>query len=505
MARMPAGGRTGTIRVLAATVLLLMPLVVTFISTGSSSGSASRSGGYFDEARLWAGLAAAAVLLLAAVAVPRPLPRTLAGRLAVGGMWALAAWTAASIAWAPLGGPAFHDTQRLVLYALTLTAAAALLRPRALGRAVEPALAASCLVAIGYGLSGRLLPTLIHITPGRSAAGRLDQPLTYWNAVGAVAAIGLVLCARLAGDHTRRASLRSVAAAACAPLGMGLYLTYSRGALAAAATGLLVLVAIAPQRSQLRALAIAVAGAGLGAAAAAPFPVVASLGSGSRGGQGAAALALLAVVSLAAAVAQRRFALLEGAERLSVAPLRLRGLRVVAAVGACAVLALFVVATAGGERRGAGRTAATGATPTRLTSLQSHRYAYWNVALGAFADHPLNGLGSGGFAVRWLQKRKFSEAVLDAHSLYLETAAELGLPGLAALAALFAGLALAARRALRRDAALAAGLIAGVVAWASQSAVDWLWEMPAVTLIALVLAGALVAAAEATGQPDRPA
>jgi O-antigen ligase len=107
--------------------------------------------------------------------------------------------------------------------------------------------------------------------------------------------------------------------------------------------------------------------------------------------------------------------------------------------------------------------------------------------------------------VRWLQKRKFSEAVLDAHSLYLETAAELGLPGLAALAALFAGLALAARRALRRDAALAAGLIAGVVAWAGQSAVDWLWEMPAVTLIALVLAGALVAAAEATGQPDRPA
>ena len=55
------------------------------------------------------------------------------------------------------------------------------------------------------------------------------------------------------------------------------------------------------------------------------------------------------------------------------------------------------------------------ATATRLASLQSHRYAYWKVALGAFADHPLNGLGSGGFEVRWLERRKIPESVADAH------------------------------------------------------------------------------------------
>src|SRR5205085_6811140 len=131
-------------------------------------------------------------------------------------------------------GPAFHDTQRLVLYALALTAGAALLRGRGVLRSLEPAVASGCLVVIGYGLAGRLVPTIAHETPGASAAGRLDQPLTYWNAVGSVAAIGLVLCARLAGDPGRRLATRVTASVAAAPFGMGLYLTYSRGALGAA-------------------------------------------------------------------------------------------------------------------------------------------------------------------------------------------------------------------------------------------------------------------------------
>jgi O-antigen ligase len=285
---------------------------------------------------------------------------------------------------------------------------------------------------------------------------------------------------------------------------MGLYITYSRGALAAAATGLLVLLALAPSRPQLRTGAIAVAAAGLGAAAAAPFPAVASLGHGSRTSQGAASLALLLVLAAAAGLVQARFARLEADGRLSTAPVRLRGLRTAAVVGACAVIALFVAATSAGERRSASRTAATGAVPSRLTSFRSHRYAYWNVALGAFADHPLDGLGSGNFSVRWLRKRHFREAVMDAHSLYLETAAELGLPGLLALAALFAGVVLAARDVMRSDAVLGAGLAAGSAAWAAQAGVDWLWEMPAVTLIALTLAAGLLASAEAGARPEPP-
>jgi O-antigen ligase len=192
-------------------------------------------------------------------------------------------------------------------------------------------------------------------------------------------------------------------------------------------------------------------------------------------------------------VAQRLLARREDAGALSTGSAPVRGLRVVAAVGACAVIGLFVVATSASEDRNP----ATGAKASRLASVKSHRYAYWKVAAKAFADHPARGLGSGGFAGEWVSERTFREGVRDAHSLYLETAAELGLIGLAALAALIAGIALAARRT---DLGETAGAVAGLSAFAAQAGVDWLWEMPAVTLVALVLAGALVARAEAAGR-----
>src|SRR5256885_914001 len=81
----------------------------------------------------------------------------------------------------------------------------------------------------------RLLPALVPRTAGVRAGGRLEQPLTYWNATGALAAIGFVLSARLAGDRSRAGALRAAAVAACAPLALGVYLSFSRGALAAAA------------------------------------------------------------------------------------------------------------------------------------------------------------------------------------------------------------------------------------------------------------------------------
>ena len=64
-------------------------------------------------------------------------------------------------------------------------------------------------MVIGYGLAGRLLPGLIELDRSRSAGGRLEQPITYWNAEGALAALGLVLCARLAGDRTRPPAVRA--------------------------------------------------------------------------------------------------------------------------------------------------------------------------------------------------------------------------------------------------------------------------------------------------------
>ena len=73
---------------------------------------------------------------------------------------------------------------------------------------------------------------------------------------------------------------------------------------------------------------------------------------------------------------------------------------------------------------------------------------------------------------------------------------ELGLPGLLAFAALLRGVALAARDVLRADPAAAAGPAAALAAWLLHASIDWDWQFPAVTLPALIVAGALLGLAE---------
>jgi O-antigen ligase len=157
-------------------------------------------------------------------------------------------------------------------------------------------------------------------------------------------------------------------------------------------------------------------------------------------------------------------------------------------------LAGSVAAAVSADRSPTAFSQATG----RLASAQSNRYEYWRVAAGSFAANPLLGVGSGGFQVEWLRERRFEESVRDAHSLYLETAAELGFAGLAALLVMLGGVAAAARRAA------APGATAACAAWALHAGLDWDWEMPALTVTALVLAAALCAAAE-PAPPRSPA
>ena len=157
----------------------------------------------------------------------------------------------------------------------------------------------------------------------------------------------------------------------------------------------------------------------------------------------------------------------------------------------CCGLALAIVV--GAKESSAAASLANGAA--RLTSLQSNRYAYWGVAFRAFASEPVRGVGAGGWAVWWLRYRKINVFAQDAHSLPLQTLAELGLVGLALLAVFLAGIGLAARTAHRAAPALAAGPIAAFVTYVVHSPLDWDWQMPALTLVALVLAGAVVALA----------
>jgi O-antigen ligase len=136
----------------------------------------------------------------------------------------------------------------------------------------------------------------------------------------------------------------------------------------------------------------------------------------------------------------------------------------------------------------------------RLFSLSGNsRSEYWRVAWREYADHPWLGGGAGSYQRFWLRHRREALPVLDAHSLYLETLAELGPFGLVLVLCALA-LPLAALRAARLHPLVPASLGA-YLAFLVHAGIDWDWEMPAVTLAALVCGVGLLLAARGAETP----
>jgi O-antigen ligase len=185
---------------------------------------------------------------------------------------------------------------------------------------------------------------------------------------------------------------------------------------------------------------------------------------------------------------------------LALAPPRLPRRVVIAAAAVVAALLALALVRAGGP--GGAIREFSHSAPTvkadknrRLFSLSgSSRAQYWHVAWREVEAHPWLGSGGGSFQRNWLRLRPAELPVLDAHSLYLETLAEVGPIGLALLAALLAVPAFAAVIARRQP--LAAPAFAGYVAYLVHAAQDWDWELPAVTLAALCCGAALLLLAE---------
>ena len=143
------------------------------------------------------------------------------------------------------------------------------------------------------------------------------------------------------------------------------------------------------------------------------------------------------------------------------------------------------------------------ATPTdqgtaRLLSTKSSRGDTYRVALDGFEAQPFHGEGAGSYEVRFMRTRRVDDKVRDAHSLPLQTLAELGLVGFALLLAFLGAVGVAlvravgGRGALRRSQSAAVG--AAFVVWLVHACLDWDWEMPALTGAALVLGASLFAA-----------
>jgi tetratricopeptide (TPR) repeat protein len=123
----------------------------------------------------------------------------------------------------------------------------------------------------------------------------------------------------------------------------------------------------------------------------------------------------------------------------------------------------------------------------------SGRYQFWSTALDAFEDHPVRGIGAGGYEAYWAQHGSLVRPVRDAHSIFIEAMAELGLIGLVLVLG-FVGVAAVSgsRRGPTRSRGGALGAALAMLATGIVSAaIDWTWELPACFGL-VVLAAALV-------------
>jgi O-antigen ligase len=476
------------------------------------------AGGFFPDATAAAAAGVAVLLAVRVTAAQRPLGGLSAPVAVVAGSLALlAAWTLASAWWSGAPARALLEFDRVLLYLLVFLLFGLRVRShtemRWLVRAVGLGMVVVCLAAF----ASRTLPDLLPTAPNLEDA-RLSYPLTYWNALGLVAALAIVLSLHLSSSRREPAAVRVLGAAALPLLCSTLLLTFSRGGIVVAGLGLLAYALLARPRLLATALVAAVPPSAIALSAtfgaerlAAPdfrLPAAAA--------QGAELAALVGLCVLGAAVLR---ALLLLADRpisaLRFAPRTRRALlaATAAAVAAAAVIVAAQVDLGAQVERQYQRflvgrdVGGEGELRARLSDTGNNgRLDMWRVALASWREHPVAGTGAGTYPLTWESERPYLLQIEDAHSLYLEVPSELGVVGLAlvglALATLLAVLAVRCRGPDRSvyAAVLAAGLV-----WAVHAGIDWDWEMPGATVWLFALGGAALAALPRTVSPPERA
>ena len=477
-----------------------------------------QAGGYFPDAHLRAGAIAFAALAILVAVSP---PRTLSGSslLAVSALGLLTAWTGLSARWSPTPDMALGQFQLDLVYLGLLGLGLLAAGSGRFSRHLVWLVLALCAAVVVGALLTRLYPHGGPSETDRLSQFRLGDPLGYWNALGALGAMTVVLGAGLATDVRSHPLLRGAAAAIVVAAGTAAYLSFSRGAWLAFFVGLGVLCVASPRPLRLL-VTLALCGGALAIVLLRLRGYPALTGDPARGAgrsaEGHAFAPLLFGVALAAGAAQAALAWLrphpEAVEQLSFL-----GRRAALTVMVLAVTAGAVVYAARSDRVEGHAAAqlisaddwitrqwrdfmhpttysATGAQ--RLTSAKGTRSDLFRVAIDGFEAHPLRGDGAGGFTVRFAHDRRVPETVRDPHSLYLQTLGELGLVGALALVGMIGAFGWAAVEARLRPRAMsrapAAAASAALAVWASHCIVDWDWQMPAVTGMALLLAAALL-------------
>lgn len=437
----------------------------------------------------------------------------------IGLLGSLAIWSGVSIEWSIAPDETWLAANNVAAYALACAIAVVAARtyPRAPLVAVL-ALATLSLLVAAWALGGKLFPGLhiglLDLDPGDRFA-RLREPVDYWNALALLAVMGAPACIWVGASRRFAPALRVAAVIGLTVLVLAAALAYSRGAVLAFAAVLAVMVGAGPRR-------LPRLGVALGALlAAAPSLAIAfsldDLSSsevvlGDRIEAGLVLAAVLAVSLLAAGLLTGAWIRMESRIEWSAARSRAvwRGLAVAAvcvALAGTTVLALSDRGLGGSVSDQLESFQEPGGQrdddPERLlSSNSSNRWEWWQEAAGAFSDRPLAGWGAGSFPLLHSLYRTSEAPARSAHSLPLQLLAETGLLGAGLGIGGLALLGVAATRQVRRtrgaERSARLALLAAAAAWGAHSLVDWHWEIPGVTLPALI-----ALAVAATPSPGR--
>lgn len=494
------------------------------------------SGGYLPRQWLPAGIIVAtmAVVLFGLGAFPGVPGRI--SLLVAGGLGAHTVWMIATAMWAPSDAGVWMAAGRMATYALVFVVAVTMFQAESGRAGLRYGLVAAAAVLIAACV-GRLLtaPDMA----GLFVEDRLAYPVAYPNNAAALYLIPFWPLLWVAADRSEKWYLRGPVLGLGTALLMLAFLTQSRGGFWAFALSAVAFFVLSPAR--LRTLAHLVVVLAMTALA---YPSLNRYWAEGPAAVGHSPILTKLIPCVAAAVVVGWvIALLEPRLRITN-----RG-RTVAGVVAVVLLlggALGGLAMTGGglrpsldavgsqwgrfidDLRGlapddAPSTIGPESTnPSRfLIPGSSGRWDLWRVAWLDFEAAPVVGVGAGNYVFTYNRDRARDRYAHDAHSLPLGTLAETGLVGglllfgtlgLAMGAILTpraaAGLRTARRllrrgppppagasatahretnpRLLDRDTAWAMALVAAVIFWLFHASVDWLWEMTAVTIPAML-------------------
>jgi hypothetical protein len=484
---------------------------------------AMRDGGYDTIVRSEVGVAVWWIALLAALAGFLPARLGRAGWAAIGLLAGFAAWTGLAATWSVSPGDTITEFGRESAY-LGFLVLAIILQGRTAARHTIHGLACAIGLVTALAVLSRLHPEWFPANEqfqflGAQAARRLSYPLNYWNALAAFSAMGVPLLASVAVS-ARRVVVRALAAATLPLCALCVYMTVSRGGVLELGVGVVVFLALVPRRFEaVGTLLLGAAGSAILVWACSDRPAIRTgLRTPAALHQGSAVLVLAIVTCAGVALLQAAVAL--ATEHL-VPPTWARPGRRATLRAGVALLATFVAvgSVAGVPARlvhlwdefktptGVVVPSSDATVFSRLSAVNGNgRYQYWVAAVHANATHPWTGIGPGTFQYWWSAHATTDGSVLNAHSLYLETLAETGIIGVALIGGLllwFFGIAVRRSLFARTPASLRVAIAAagaGLAAFMTAAALEWVWQMAAIAAAALLLGAVIVA-----GRDEAPA